>query len=179
MIDQKWLRAAICLVLAVLVLGAPQPSRAQQSAQLVIYPAVSEVQVGETFQVWMNVVDVVDLYAFELNVTFPPQLVQAVSVENGGFLTPWMELPFIYNDIGLVRLDVTQINPTPPQSGSGSLMLITFQAQAMLGTGAVRIGESILADMDGIPMDYSVVNGGVRVCEGSVCQRVFLPLVVK
>lgn len=179
MIDQKWFRAGICLILVVLLLSAAQPGRAQQSAQLIIFPTVSEVQVGETFQVWVNVADVVDLYAFELNVAFPPQLVQALSVENGGFLTPWIAIPFINNEVGLVRLDVTQVNPTPPQSGAGTLMLITFQAQAEIGEGDLLIGESILADIDGIPMEYQVQDGSVRVCDGVFCQQVFLPLVLK
>jgi hypothetical protein len=183
MIRQAWLRAGICLVLALLLLGAAQPAKAQQTAQLSISPQISSVQMGQTFQVSVNVADVVGLFAFELNVAFPPHLLQVVSVENGGFLTPWIAIPFIDNEAGLARLDVSQgpvpaNDPAPPQSGSGTLMLITFQAQANLGEGDLLIAESILSDIDGLPMDYQAQGGSVRVCDGIYCLRVFLPLAI-
>ena len=185
MIRQTWMRAGICLLMALMVLGAAQPGRAQQTAQLSISPQLSTVQVGQTFQVNVNVADVVDLYAFELHVAFPPQLVQVLSVENGGFLTPWITIPFIDNEAGLARLDVTQgpvppDDPAPPQSGAGTLMLITFQAETNLGEGDLLIAaESILSDINGIPMDYQAQGGSVRVCDGIYCYNLLLPNIIR
>lgn len=171
------LLASAFALLACLVLVST--SSAQTTALLSINPALSEVQVGSTFTVAVDVADVVDLYAFELNVRFPPNLVSVTMVENGGFLTPWVQIPLIDNDLGLVQLAVSQVNPTLPQSGSGTLMVITFQAKTDIGEGDLWISESILSDIDGMAMAYTQLDGHLRVCDGVYCNNLFLPLITR
>jgi len=81
------------------------------------------------FTLTIQIDNVVNLYAFEILVSFPPDKLEVVSASHGDFLEgPFLGLVTWDNDAGTVTAIVSQQNPTEPQTGSGRLVVITFQA---------------------------------------------------
>ena len=176
----KMINVLVNLVLLVGVLRLPEAVAAQEQTVISIEPVTQTVAPGQQFEVRVRVEDVVDLYAFEIQVKFPPGLMSVISVENGDFLETWSEFKSVDNSAGLVRLDVTQGEASSPRSGSGTLMVIHFQAKAALGEGDLEIIESLLASYpDMLPVEHTKESGQVRVRDGIYCARQFLPLILK
>jgi hypothetical protein len=99
--------------------------------------------VCEQFTVDINITDVVDLVGWSLNITFNPNLVECLSVEEGSFLKSAGVTIFgerINNTAGyVVALDSIMIGGSA--SGSGTLANVTFHC--------LGIGDTYLA-FDGV-----------------------------
>lgn len=177
---QKMINVIVGLMLLVGLFGLPKASEAQELAVVKIEPVTQTVAPGQQFEVRVRVEDVADLYAFEIQVNFPPGLMSVTGVENGDFLELWSEFKSVDNSAGLVRLDVTQKDPSSPKSGSGTLMVIHFHAKATLGEGDLEIIESLLASYpDMLPVEHTKESGQVLVRDSVYCARQFLPLILK
>ena len=132
------------LLLAGLLLPAAQATAA--GAVLVLSPQPLQVAPGERVTLTAAVQDVTNLYAVEVHLRFDPALLQVVPEGSAAaapataLLSPdFVAVNSYDNTAGSVDVAFTQISPSEPVSGSGSLMTVTFAAVGA-GNAAVQRG---------------------------------------
>lgn len=150
---------AIVLVLAVLATGAS----AQGSKPAVVSVDNYTVRVGQEFTVPVRIAGVSNLYGADVRLTYNPATLTGVLVDHGYFLQPdfVVRKGFYGNPPNYARYALTQVNPTLPANGSGTLMYVTFRAVASgVSPLALRVE---LANRNGVPIPATVQSGAVTV----------------
>jgi len=140
--------------------------------RIFVDPPTSTVLVGQTFGISVSVVNITDddsLYGWEMELTFDPTVLKALSVTEGPFLkkagdTFWIP-PQIDNAAGTVKAGSMLIFPFPPKGavGDGTLATIAFKA---LSGGITALGlkytslSTIKADIPS-PIVHTKADGEV------------------
>lgn len=134
----------------------------------IVGPATSP-NVGDIFQVDVNVAGISNLYAFQFDLTFDPTLLSAVSVTEGAFLPSGGTTFFIPGTIDNVGGDISAtadslIGTIPGVSGDGTLAEFEFTALAP-GTSALSFANEILLDsyFDDITANTTFQDGSVTI----------------
>jgi len=130
---------------------------------------VGSPNAGDTFDVNVNVTGASDLYAYQLDLTFDPTLLSAVSVSEGPFLPGGGTTFFIPGTIDNVGGSVAAtadalIGPIPGVSGDGTLLTFEFTALAP-GTSALTLANPFLFDssLNDITANTTFGNGSVTI----------------
>jgi len=163
-------RAALAAGLLCALLAAG-PARAQTEALVSVSPEYLLAYLGDEFSVQVRIDDVQALYAFDVTLSFPPDLLEALSVTDEGFLAPGMGWQTIDNAAGTVSLVHTQMNPAEPVSGSGALFTVIFRADVEGLDAALSLSSVTLSDRDGVVIPGGTRDGLVRLGD----YQVFLP----
>ena len=163
-------RAALAAVVVCALLAAGS-ARAQTQALVSVSPEHQLVHLGDTFAVQVLIDDVQALYGFDVLLSFPPELLEALSVVDGGFLEPGIGWSIIDNDAGTVKVVHAQENPSEPVSGSGALFTVMFRADAEGATAALLLSKVELTDRDGLLIPCDTRGGTVRLGD----YQLFLP----
>ena len=167
----------LALISIAVLLAAVAPAAAQTGTVVRVNPAYKLVRQGDEFVLTIQIDDVVNLYAFEILVSFPPDKLEVVDASRGDFL----EGPFLVdsitwdNEAGTVNALVSQRSPAEPQSGSGSLLEITFHALGDRTDAAVVLSEVTLSDHNGFVIPCSPQHGRVHIG----AYPLYLPLVLR
>lgn len=118
---------------------------------------------GSTFNVSIDVSEVVGLYAWQFLLKWDPTLLNATSVTEGPFLSQEeiLETDF-YKEIdqsaGSAYVNCTLVGkPVPTASGNGTLATITFQVKAY-GSVILELDEIRLVDIDGAMIPHAFGN---------------------
>ena len=165
----------LLMVIAMLLAGVA-PASAQTGTVVRVDPTFQQVQPGATFTLTIQIDDVVNLYAFEILISFPPDKLEVVSASHGDFLEgPFLGLITWDNDAGTVTAIVSQQNPTEPQTGSGRLVVITFQALGDRTDADIVLSEVTLSDNNGFEIPCSLQDGRVHIG----AYPLYLPLVLR
>lgn len=137
-----------------------------------VQPSVQSVQVGKLIQVTIDVVDVVDLYGVELEITFDPALLkvvdanrdkQEIQIEHGDFLSSdFVAINNVDATQGVISYAVTQISPTPSKSGNGTLAVVTFMAENA-GEAEIGLDGVFLATSEGESIQIETLDGIISV----------------
>ncbi len=135
-------------------------------------PATPAVAVGETIDVAVAVENVTDLYGFDIAVGFDPALVEVVDLDPdldgiqvalGLFLDPgFVIFNQANNELGQLRLVMTQLNPSTPKSGGGNLLVVRFRA-LQTGVSPLVVVNGHLAQPDGTTFFPETVAGELSV----------------
>ena len=166
----------IALITIAVLLAAVAPAAAETGTIVRVDPAYKLVRQGDEFVLTIQIDDVVNLYAFEILVSFPPDKLEVVSASHGDFLEgPFLGLITWDNDAGTVTAIVSQQNPTEPQTGSGTLVVITFQALGDRADADIVLSELTLSDDNGFVIPCSLQHGRVHVG----AYPLYLPLVLR
>ena len=116
---------------------------------LSITPSVNNVQVGDTFSLFLNVTSVTDLYAWQVDIDFGPAgLMNAGVITEGGFLgagTSFFAGTTNNGAATILALANTLNGSVPGINGSGVLAEISFSA---LGIGAATVSLSNIQLLD-------------------------------
>ena len=163
-------RAALAAVVVCALLAAGS-ARAQTQALVSVSPERQLVHLGEEFAVQVRIDDVQALYGFDVLLSFPPELLEALSVTDENFLAPGFGGPLFNNDAGTVQVIHSQMNPTEPVSGSGALFTVMFRADAEGATAALLLSKVELTDRDGLLIPCDTRGGTVRLGD----YQLFLP----
>lgn len=93
-----------------------------------------EIRPGTLVEVPVEIRDVTDLYAFDIEISFDPDYLEFEDADPnkagiqpgfGTFLDPGMTLVNIIDpEEGLIHVVMSQINPSEPKSGSGNLLVL-------------------------------------------------------
>jgi general secretion pathway protein D len=119
----------------------------------------------DNFTVNVNVENVMDLYAWEFNITFDPNLVTCISVTEGPFLKSGGATIFVSNIdnvAGWVKA-ACSIMIGSGVSGSGTLAYIEFHCEGP-GTSPLHFKpkpETDLYDSTGLPIPHVTIDGSV------------------
>ena len=162
--------ASVCLA----ALGLPGLTSASGLTQILVNPASAVVQTCSDQTVAIRVQDVENLTGYHLEIGFDPTAIQVTEVVNGGFLDDAADTAFFEptNDIdnvaGTISFGMVQQNsagePMTPKSGTGDLILITFEAVTWGQITAITIDSdsSMLVDWpDAFEIPFTVADGSV------------------
>ncbi|HUW47377.1 MAG TPA: dockerin type I domain-containing protein [Patescibacteria group bacterium] len=126
-----------------------------------VVPQLTSANLGQSFSINVTVSDVVDLYAWEIELSWNPSLLGTISVTEGSFLKSGGDTFFIYswNDTqGHSLIDCTLIGQIVGVSGSGVLATVTF---LVLG-----LGETPLDLHDEVLLDHNETQIACQVSDG-------------
>jgi len=125
-------------------------------------PPATTVHACEEFTVDIRVQDVVDLYAWEIFMSFNPAAAECVDVAYGPFLSePKLSIPpIIRNDLGYVAAGETRLGIQPGVSGSGILATITFHCLSPIDTDLLLYND-FLYDPNWNLIPHDIDNGHV------------------
>lgn len=151
----------LSLLLAVFfAASAPKAGSAQTVTILSISPSQVETGLGGTAALSVLVSDVEDLNAFDIELTYDPQVLTLSSWGFGSFLTQLVQV-VVENEPGRFHLVATQL-AQPGKTGSGSLIELRFTGLSV-GESAVTLTKGELAEPQGA-LSYPNLEGGtVRV----------------
>ena len=130
-------RSTLVLLLAIcLVFAAPNGQAYSQadSTHLSIQPGDLPATTCADLKIAVFIEDVVDLYAYSLQISFDPGDLQVVSITNGTFLSSSEQDEFYEpsnhwdNLTGEISFGMTQVRPSEMKSGSGDLVYIYLRA---------------------------------------------------
>lgn len=160
--------------MALLILfGFINPGLAQTSSQVIlsVQPEQSELALAETIDIAIDVQQVTDLYGVDLLLEFDAQAMQVVDmdpdldgvqVQLGTFLDPGFVIVNIAdNGLGRLRFAMTQLNPSQPKSGSGTLMVVRFEGKAIKENTPVSLLSGKLASPNGTYIEVGSMEDGL------------------
>src|SRR3954465_14649880 len=106
-----------------------------------LQPAISAVLPGSSVILMVNATGIMDLYAFQFDLSFVPTVLAANAVEEGPFLGRGGTTLFvpgrIDNRTGAIQMTIAPlVGPVPGLSGDGSLAQVSFRT-AGAGTSLV------------------------------------------
>lgn len=159
-------------------------------------PLQTDATVGQTFVVNMYLQDVANLYAVDIHLSFDPSIleVQDVNPDIPGIQIQPLESLLVpgfvikrkacnapdpsdpdCNEGGLAWYAASQLNPSPPVTGSGPLAAITFKA-LKAGVSPLEISYHQLSDSTGTPIPSTYLHGAVDVADVAL---VYLPIIYR
>jgi cohesin domain-containing protein len=149
------------LVLSVLAFAAGQ------AATVSIDPSSLTVGVGSAFDLNVNISSVSDLFAFQFDIVFNPEVLSATSVSEGPFLLSGGTTAFVPGSIDNVggEISVTAdslVGAVPGVSGDGVLATLHFAALAA-GTSDISLSNIILLDSNLVTLDSTSADGSVTI----------------
>jgi len=155
------------------LLASRPPVAAQTGTAVGPWPRQAYTEPDETVSVTIHVADVENLYGADVRLAFDPDVVQVVDANPNRagvqiqplseFLSPDMVLlNSADNDAGTIQYAATQVNPSPPVSGSGSLAEIVFQG-SVAGTSAITVTYRKIVRSDGSSISNTAVDGFIAV----------------
>jgi len=135
-----------------------------------VEPASHYVVIGNTISVQIDASDVLDLYAYQFDLTFDPTFLSATSVTEEAFLatggTTYFVPGTIDNTTGSITFIAnTLIGPVAGVNGSGSLALVQFLALAR-GTSSIELSNVVLLDSsypDPVNIQADTAGGQIEV----------------
>ena len=173
-----WMSLLLGCLLIMILFGLPDDVASQaEKAHVYIEPADSSAFTCDTHDIYVMIEDVVDLTAYHLEISFDPDVVEVLEVVNGEFLAEPEDVDYFFeptnaidNVGGLITFGMAQqgIESNPevePQTGAGSLIVITLKALVPNGIANFNINgdESMMVDWpDAFEIEFTTTNGIVR-----------------
>jgi hypothetical protein len=175
MLNRRDLLLVLAGFLFPLVLLTAAPGRAQeiQETMVRLNPPSLQVGLGASAEVAVEVVDVQELYGFELQLVFDPHVIvvvdadpgrDGIQVRPGDFLDPgFIAVNRVDNESGVIEFAMTQLNPSEPASGSGRLVNFLVRGMRAGASAPLTPVHALLARRDGMEIPATLVPGAVEV----------------
>jgi Cohesin domain len=140
---------------------------AHADAQLSVLPVDQSIAPGGTFSIDVNVAGVSDLYGYQFDILFDPNVIEALSSMEGTFLAKGGSTFFIpgtNDNVGgtVAATANTLVSSVPGVSGSGNLAILTFEA-LKTGVSAIAISGVEFTDSSLNSISTSSTGGSVTV----------------
>ena len=150
------------LALAVGVAALPMTA-----ATISVVPSSATATVGDTITADINISDVLDLYAFQFDVSFAPGVLSANTPTDGLFLNSGGFFSgFTDNAAGTITFIADSlVGLMPGISGAGTLARIQFTAVGP-GTSPITIGNPVLLDSN--LFDIAAITNGSTVTVSAI-----------
>ncbi len=185
----RFLFLGIALAIAGIIALAKPPSHISADSVVVLHPNSLQVNtvVGQVATVNVVVENIQDFYGAQVYLHFDPAVVQVVDanltqpgiqVTSGSFLHPdFVQENQADNALGTIDYVITQLNPTLPVSGSGTLFSVQFRA--------MTIGQQTLITQRAFPPTVLAVVVGPQVTaptpyqwqDGTITVAPFVPYI--
>ena len=123
-------------------------------------PTINPVSVGDTFTLGLIIEDVVNLAGWQLDIEFNSEVLSAVSVSEGNFLSKkGGQTLFLVGNTDNVNGKITAISAAflgiHDISGTGVLLSVTFEAKAA-GEGRIKLHNVKLGSIDRDDIPYEI-----------------------
>jgi hypothetical protein len=167
----RWLIPLMALAIAVsalwpIGLGA-------QMVHFALSPDVIQVETGDEFEVAVVISDATDLYGIQFDLFFDPVILQVMDIdpERSGLQIALGDFPFpdfvalqeVDNIEGRLSYACTQMRPREPVSGSGTALIVRFQATE---AGETELAlQGVLAATEDYELDATATSGQVVVAQ--------------
>ncbi len=179
---KKTIKILLFIGLGLLLFALPMAARSQAETIVSVNPLTSNVQPGDSFSVDIWVENVTDLYGFDVTLLFNPAHLQVDSLDLGDFLSSGLGGEDLDNTTGIINYYNTQMSPSVPKSGSGTLFTVNFTALTTEVTTSIDIDDSLteLVEYDTYQLiPFTAQDGSVVIGAGSSKILLYLPLIVK
>lgn len=161
---------------ALLVLILVTPLQAQDVATIRPNPATMALVIGQVQAVEIVLENAQDVYGIDIRASFDPAKVEIIDADptkhgtqvvTGAFPIPdFVALNSADNAAGTLRYVVTQVNPTPPATGSG--VAFSFQLRARsAGQSALTLTLVEMSDRDGMLLAVTPESATIDVAGGA------------
>ncbi|NIM95354.1 MAG: hypothetical protein GTO18_16790 [Anaerolineales bacterium] len=158
-------------------------------AQILTSPVETDVWLGNTVAMDINIEDVTGLYGVTFELTFDPDILNVVDADPG---TPGIQItagtcpsPDLVvvnsadNTTGTINFDVSASAPSSPCDGTGTIAQVEFSGVG-LGTSPVHFNAWLLVNQDAIEISVTAQDGSITVIpEPAGTYEVYLPLILK
>lgn len=138
-----------------------------EATSISLQPANPTINQGQSFSIGVDITNVTDLFAFQLDLTFNPHILFGVGVSEGAFLssggTTFFIPGLIDNTNGTIAFNADSlIGGIPGVTGSGTLLNVQFQG---IGSGTSGIGVENVSLLDSAfsTITTTTTNGSVIV----------------
>lgn len=135
---------------------------AQTSTTLLVLPAASEVFLNNTKTINLAVIDGVEVNAFDVTLSYDPQVLTLESWAYGGYLSSLARV-YLKNDPGEFRVAATQL-AKPGVNGDGVLLTLVFKGVGE-GTSAIDITAAEFSSPTGVST-LPVMEDGILTVNG-------------
>lgn len=161
------MRNTLLFAASLLVASMGFVSAANAQAVLSIDPMSQSTSMGTVVTVDVNIANVTDLYGYQFDLTFSPNILQAVSSSEGSFLSSGGSTFFVHgsndNVGGTVAATAdTLLSAVNGVSGSGELAVFTFDAIGK-GTSTLNIQNGTLLDSYFNILSDTTTSGSVTI----------------
>jgi hypothetical protein len=182
-------RLSLCCALLAPALLSASPAYAQDTAVAHLSPTSGSFLQGDHFTIQVFIENVTDLYAVDVFLEFDPAVLQVVDSDPlaaglqaeplSDFLVPGFVVRNVAdNSAGTVWYAVTQLNPTPPASGSGAVLAITFESLSS-GSTVVTFSKAAMATRLGQTIPSSTVDSTYEILSPDSPQAVYIPMLLR
>lgn len=164
------MRKQLC-VMALSASGLCGSLAGAQTADISVDPSTQTTSTGTVVTVDVDIANVADLYGYQFDLTFNPNILQAVSSTEGPFLAGGggtFFIPGTNDNVGgtVSATADTLLAATPGVSGAGELAVFTFDAIGA-GTSTIGIQNEILVDSGLNVISDTTTGGSVTVTSGT------------
>ncbi len=160
-------------VLSLLLFGTA-PAKAQSGGARVVFdPPVLEVGAGQVEQVNIVLENAQEAYGIDVRASFDPSVIEIVDDDPGKSevqMTPgeFLKPDFLVRNIanngdGTLQYVATQVNPTPPATGSGIVLSIRVRGKTQGASAAFAVTAVEIADRRGVKLPVQGGEGTVQV----------------
>lgn len=172
-LSQKFIRQirTSFLLICIFFLLITSAALAQSGARAGVFVDL-EIRPGVLVEVPVEIRDVTDLYAFDIEMSFDPEYLEfddadpnkdGIQPGFGTFLDPGMTLfNLIDPEEGLIHVVMSQINPSEPKSGSGNL-LVLYLTGLKTGQTTLEVTKVELSTRYGEAIPVSVVDAEIEI----------------
>jgi hypothetical protein len=154
--------------------------------QVRVAPPSVQVAPGLMVDVAVEVVDVQELYGFDIILSFTPGVVEVVDADPNGtgvqvaqgtlLDAGFTVLNTADNAAGRLQFAMTQLNPSEAKNGTGSLIVVRLLGKQAGATSPLTLEKAQLAQRDGIEIPTGLVPGQVQVVASTGAQPTNTPL---
>lgn len=154
---------------------------------LVITPASATLEPLQTLTVSVDIQDVEGLYAADIRLNYDPTAIEIIDADpsadgvqftiDPSFLSPDFVLAkTVDTENGIIHYAVTQLNPSPAVSGSGTLFTVELQALTA-GVTTIEYEQYQLSDRDGGALSATTSSSTLNIIAETF--PIYLPLLVQ
>ena len=155
------LLTALSLMLSVLFMPTWVNIARSATTTVSVVPQLISTNLGETFSIDVTVTDVIDLYAWEIELNWSASLLGTIAVTEGAFLNTGGSTFFIYRldeALGHILIDCTLMGQIPGISGGGVLATVTFLVSDA-GETPLNLHDEVLLDHNEAQITCQVSDG--------------------
>lgn len=147
-------------IFSVLLSGLQLDAGAAQTSTLAVVPAEGTIFLNQSSSLSLTLyaTNVVDLIAYDITITYDPDILQLDSFANAGWLTP-AYLFFLDNRPGFLQITYGKVG-APGVDGEGPLLNLVFSGVGF-GTSDITIIAAGFSDRNGVVTHPTLQNGTV------------------
>lgn len=164
---------AFIVITSLLLPGTTGLAQSDQTVIIKVAPETIQVAPGETTQFAIEIKNARDLYAFDVQLTFDPDVIEivdanpnqdGVQMSQGTFFDPGFVIRNIAdNEAGKLHYAMTQLNPSEAKSGDGVLVVVEIRGKTANTTSPLTITKGEVAQRTGQKLPTTLLSGEAEV----------------